>query len=44
MQSLLQWEGNLGVDVALRTQHAMRMHHTAICGLTHSTSFFHIIS
>jgi hypothetical protein len=31
------------VFVALGIQHAMRMHHTAICGLPRSKIFFHII-
>ena len=32
-----------GVFVALCSQHAMRMIHTAICGLLRCTVFFHII-
>ena len=32
------------VCLALVIQHAMRVSHTAICGLPHSTVFFHIIS
>jgi hypothetical protein len=32
------------VSVALGMQHAMCMHHIVICGLSHSTIFFHIIS
>ena len=32
------------VFVALGMQHAMRMHHIVICGLPHSTVFFHIMS
>jgi len=32
------------VFVALGIQHAMRMRHTAICGLPGSTKFFHIVS
>jgi hypothetical protein len=32
------------VFVGLGIQHAMRMGHTAICGLPSSTIFFHIIS
>jgi hypothetical protein len=35
---------NLSVFVALRIQHAMRIRHIAICGLSSSTTFFHIIS
>jgi hypothetical protein len=30
------------VFVALGVQHAMRMRHIVICGLPHSTVFFHI--
>ena len=30
------------VSVALGTQHAMRMRHIVICGLSHSTPFFQI--
>jgi len=30
--------------VALGIQHAMRVHHTVICGLPHSTVFFHVFS
>jgi hypothetical protein len=50
MQPLLQWESNeyytarMCGFVALGIQHAMRMHHIAICGLPHSTIFFQIIS
>ena len=32
------------VSVTLRIQHAMRLRHTVICGLSGSTKFFHIIS
>ena len=32
------------VSVALGIQHAMRMSHIVICGLTSSTTFFYIIS
>jgi hypothetical protein len=32
------------VCVALGMQHAMHTHHIVICGLTHSTVYFHIIS
>jgi hypothetical protein len=32
------------VYVALGTQHAMRMHHIVICGLSTFTVFFHFIS
>ena len=32
------------VSVILVTQHAMRMRHTVICGLSGSTIFFQIIS
>jgi len=32
------------VFVALGIQHAMRMRYVVICGLSHSTKFFHIIS
>jgi len=32
------------VCVALVIQHAMRMRHIVIFGVTHSTIFFHIIS
>jgi hypothetical protein len=31
------------VFVALGIQHAMHMRHIVICGLPHSTIFFHII-
>jgi len=30
--------------VALGIQHAKRMRHIVICGLPHSTTFFHITS
>jgi len=33
---------NEHVCVALVTQHAMHVHHIVTCGLSHSTSFFHI--
>jgi hypothetical protein len=48
VQPLLQWERNeyyttwVCVFVALGIQHAMRMHYIVICGLPHSTVFFHI--
>jgi len=48
MQPLLQWKSNMNyiynehVCVALVTQHAMHVHHIVTCGLSHSTSFFHI--
>ena len=32
------------LSLVLVTQHAMRMHHIAICGLSGPTTFFHIIS
>jgi len=32
------------VFVALDIRHAMRVSHIVICGLPHSTVFFHIIS
>jgi len=32
------------VFVALYFQHAMCMHYIAICGLSRSTKFFHIVS
>jgi hypothetical protein len=34
----------LCVSAALGIQHAMHMRHIAICGLSDSTVFFHIIS
>jgi hypothetical protein len=33
-----------GVFVASLIQQAMRMRHIVVCDLTHSTTFFHIIS
>ena len=46
---LLQWKAIIityseCVFVALCIQHAMRMRHIVICGLSDSTTFLHIIS
>jgi hypothetical protein len=32
------------MSVALVTQHAMRMRHTVICGLSGTITFFHIVN
>ena len=50
LQPLLQWKSNeyhtqtVCVFVALGIQHATRMLHIVICGLSRSTKFVHIIS
>ena len=38
----IAYSGN--VFVALGIQHSVRMHHIAICGLSDSTIFFHVVS
>jgi hypothetical protein len=48
VQPLLQWRSKKyyifqSVFVALGIQHAMRMRHIVICGLSGSTAFFHIL-
>jgi len=47
MQPLLQWKSSIQycecVFVALVIQHAMRMRHIVICGLSGSTKFFHTV-
>ena len=50
MQPLFQWKSNeyytasVCVFVALGIEHAMRMRHIVISGLSGSTVFFHIVS